>query len=47
RILSNRFVWNNNNRKNLYGGNNGLLDYAPESFNAYLGESYYIGYHPA
>ncbi|CAI7719451.1 Plasmodium vivax Vir protein, putative [Plasmodium vivax] len=48
RILRNRFGWNNNMR-NLNGAENGLYDYAPESFNPYSGggEEHYIGYHPA
>ncbi|SCA81747.1 Plasmodium vivax Vir protein, putative [Plasmodium vivax] len=37
----------NNNIIHLNGGDNGLFDYASESFNPYSGEEHYIGYHPA
>ncbi|KNA01765.1 hypothetical protein PVNG_05617 [Plasmodium vivax North Korean] len=37
----------NNNMRNFNGGDNGLFDYASESFNPYSGEEHYIGYHPA
>ncbi|KMZ96408.1 hypothetical protein PVNG_05870 [Plasmodium vivax North Korean] len=47
-MLRNRFGWSNNMR-NMHGGDNGLFDYGPESFNPYSGgaEEHYIGYHPA
>ncbi|SCA59738.1 VIR protein [Plasmodium vivax] len=47
-ILRNGFGWNNNMRT-FNGGDNGLFDYAPESFNPYSGgtEEHYIGYHQA
>ncbi|SCA83658.1 VIR protein [Plasmodium vivax] len=47
-MLRNRFGWNNN-MKNFNGGDNGLFDYASESFNPFSGgaEEHYIGYHPA
>ncbi|VUZ99634.1 PIR protein [Plasmodium vivax] len=40
---------NNNNMSSLNGGENGLFDYAPGSFNPYTmdGDEHYIGYHPA
>ncbi|KMZ88467.1 hypothetical protein PVBG_05425 [Plasmodium vivax Brazil I] len=39
----------NHNMRNFNGGDNGLFNYASESFNPYLGgaEEHYIGYHPA
>ncbi|CAG9480085.1 unnamed protein product [Plasmodium vivax] len=46
-MLRNRFGRNNNNMRNLNIGDNGLFDYASESFNPYTGEEHYIGYHPA
>ncbi|EDL42533.1 variable surface protein Vir32, truncated, putative, partial [Plasmodium vivax] len=47
-MLRNRFGWSNNMR-NFNGGDNGLFDYASESFNPFSvgGEEHYIGYHPA
>ncbi|CAI7718683.1 PIR protein [Plasmodium vivax] len=47
-MLPNGLGWNNNMR-NFNGGDNGLFDYAPETFNPYSGgaEEHYIGYHPA
>ncbi|VUZ93662.1 PIR protein [Plasmodium vivax] len=47
-MLRNRFGWNSNMR-NFNGGDNGLFDYASESFNPFSGgaEEHYIGYHPA
>ncbi|SCA81785.1 VIR protein [Plasmodium vivax] len=48
RMLRNGFGWNNNMR-NFNGGDNGLFDYASQSFNPFSGgaEEHYIGYHPA
>ncbi|KMZ94918.1 hypothetical protein PVMG_05529 [Plasmodium vivax Mauritania I] len=47
-MLRNRFGWNHNMR-NFNGRDNGLFDYASESFNPYSGgaEEHYIGYQPA
>ncbi|SCA60720.1 Plasmodium vivax Vir protein, putative [Plasmodium vivax] len=49
RMLRNGFGWNDNNMRNIHGGEYGLFDYAPESFNPHTGggEEHYIGYHPA
>ncbi|CAI7719040.1 Plasmodium vivax Vir protein, putative [Plasmodium vivax] len=45
-MIRNGLGWNNNNMRNFNGGDNGLFDYASESFNPYPGEEHYIGYHP-
>nr|AFD10452.1 variable surface protein vir 4 [Plasmodium vivax]AFD10453.1 variable surface protein vir 4 [Plasmodium vivax] len=48
-MLRNGFGRNNNNMRNMHGGEYALFDYASESFNPYAGggEEHYIGYHPA
>ncbi|CAI7720289.1 PIR protein [Plasmodium vivax] len=48
-MIRNGLGRNNNNMRNMHGGEYGLFDYATESFNPYTGggEEHYIGYHPA
>ncbi|SCA82053.1 Plasmodium vivax Vir protein, putative, partial [Plasmodium vivax] len=48
-MLRNGLGWNNNNMRNMHGGEYGLFDYATESYNPYTGggEEHYIGYQPA
>ncbi|KMZ76870.1 hypothetical protein PVIIG_05861 [Plasmodium vivax India VII] len=48
-MLRNGFGRNNNNMRNMHGGEYGLFDYASESYNPFTGgsEENYIGYQPA
>ncbi|VUZ93910.1 PIR protein [Plasmodium vivax] len=48
-MIGNGLGWNNNNMRNMHGGEYGLFDYGSESYNPFTGggEEHYIGYQPA